>query len=111
MEAAVEAARTAFKTSWGLKVPGSERGRLLWKLADLIAANLDELAALEALNAGMIPIPRLSDSYSDITAGKRFNDVKHGDLKTAGETLRYFAGWADKNHGQTIEVKYQLQWT
>lgn len=43
----------AYKTSWGLKVPGVERGRLLSKLADLVEANIDELAALESLNIGM----------------------------------------------------------
>ena len=43
----------AYKTSWGLKTPGATRGKLLHKLADLIEANLDEFAALEALNGGM----------------------------------------------------------
>ena len=52
VEAAVAAARAAFKSSWGLKVPGAERGKMLWKLGDLVEAHFDELAALEALNAG-----------------------------------------------------------
>ncbi len=43
----------AYKTSWGLKVPGTDRGRMLSKLADLIEKNADEFAALEALNVGM----------------------------------------------------------
>jgi acyl-CoA reductase-like NAD-dependent aldehyde dehydrogenase len=42
----------AYKTSWGLKCPGSVRGKLLNKLADLIEANIDEFAALEALDVG-----------------------------------------------------------
>jgi aldehyde dehydrogenase (NAD+) len=42
----------AYKTSWGLKCPGSVRGRLLNNLADLIEANIDEFAALEALDNG-----------------------------------------------------------
>lgn len=49
---AVEAARKAYKTSWGTKVPASERGRLLNKLADLIERDVDQLSALEALDAG-----------------------------------------------------------
>lgn len=52
VDRAVEAAQKAFKTSWGLKVPGNERGRLLNKLADILEKNADELAALEALDAG-----------------------------------------------------------
>lgn len=42
----------AYKTSWGLKVPGKTRGLILGKLADLIEANADEFAALESLNVG-----------------------------------------------------------
>ena len=49
---AVEVARKAYKTSWGLKVPGAERGKLLNKLADLVESNIDELSALESLNVG-----------------------------------------------------------
>lgn len=52
VDAAVEAARKAYKTSWGLKCAGYERGRLLSKLADLMEANIDEIAALEALDGG-----------------------------------------------------------
>lgn len=54
VDAAVAAARAAFKSSWGLKVSGYDRGRMLSKLADIIEANADELAALEALNAGQL---------------------------------------------------------
>lgn len=42
----------AYKTSWGLKCPGAERGKLLNKLADLVEKNIDEFAALETLNTG-----------------------------------------------------------
>lgn len=52
IDIAVKAAKNAFKSSWGFKVPGSERGRLLNKLADLVEKNQDALAALEALDAG-----------------------------------------------------------
>ena len=53
VDRAVQAAREAFKKSWGLKVSGYERGRLLAKFADIIEQNIDELAALEALDGGM----------------------------------------------------------
>lgn len=42
----------AYKNSWGLKAPGSERGRLMYKLADLLEKHRDELGALESLNVG-----------------------------------------------------------
>jgi aldehyde dehydrogenase (NAD+) len=54
VDAAVKAAQKAYKTSWGLKVPGSTRGQLLTKLADLLAQNVDELAALDSLNNGAL---------------------------------------------------------
>ena len=49
---AVQAAKHAFKTVWGLKTPGHDRARLLCKLADLMERNHDSIAALEALDAG-----------------------------------------------------------
>ena len=52
IEAAVKAARAAYKTSWGQKVSGTERGRLLDKLADLMEKHADELSAIDALEAG-----------------------------------------------------------
>lgn len=52
VDLAVNAAKKAYKTSWGLKVPGSERGLLLSKLADLMEKHGDELSALETLDAG-----------------------------------------------------------
>ena len=53
VDLAVKAAREAYKTSWGLKVSGYDRGRLLSKLADVIEQNIDELSAIEALDCGM----------------------------------------------------------
>jgi aldehyde dehydrogenase (NAD+) len=52
VDTAVKAARQAFKTTWGLKIPGSERGALLLKLADLMERDQDKLAAVESLNGG-----------------------------------------------------------
>ena len=56
VDRAVSAARRAYETSWGLKVPGPRRGELLYKLADLMVLHFDELAALEALDNGKTSI-------------------------------------------------------
>ncbi|KXN81421.1 Aldehyde dehydrogenase [Leucoagaricus sp. SymC.cos] len=86
VDIAVKAARKAYKTSWGLKVPGSERGRILGKFADLLEKHTDALASLEALNVG-----------------KPFLAAK-SDLAGCVGLVRYYAGWADKIHGKTIET-------
>lgn len=52
IDIAVDAAHKAFDTTWGLNTPGSVRGHMLMKLADLMEENKDELAALEALDNG-----------------------------------------------------------
>ncbi len=65
----------------------ADRGRLLFKLADLIEKNAEELAALESLNCGKT----ISDS--------------RGDMQGVVNTLRYYAGWADKIEGRTVPVR------
>src|SRR5437588_8148637 len=67
---------------------GAERGRLLNKLADLVEKNQDELAALESLDNG-----------------KTLKDARTADLPLTIKAYRYYAGWADKNHGKTIPVE------
>ncbi|KAG8947137.1 aldehyde dehydrogenase (NAD(P)(+)) ald5 [Tulasnella sp. 424] len=95
VDKAVEAAHKAFKTSWGLKVPGSQRGKLLMKLADLMEQNIDELAALETLDNG-----------------KAFATAKSFDVQASADTIRYYGGWCDKHHGKTIEVdEHKLAYT
>jgi aldehyde dehydrogenase (NAD+) len=59
IEVAAQAARIAYKQKWGLRVPGAERSKLLHKLADLIEASADRLAALEALNVGQSVAPHV----------------------------------------------------
>ncbi|KDQ51384.1 hypothetical protein JAAARDRAFT_140360 [Jaapia argillacea MUCL 33604] len=87
VDIAVKVAQDAFDKSWGLNVAGSERGKLLWKLADLMEQNADELAALEALDVG-----------------KAYSVARNFDINGCIATLRYYAGWSDKDHGQTIET-------
>ena len=52
VDLAVNVAQKAFESSWGLKKPGTERGKLMLKLATLIEEHADELAAIETLNSG-----------------------------------------------------------
>ncbi|KAH8983460.1 aldehyde dehydrogenase [Lactarius akahatsu] len=87
VDRAVQAAKRAFHTSWGLKAPGALRGKLLADLADLIEKHSDELASLESLDNG-----------------KTFTNSKHIDLAMSIATIRYYSGWADKIHGQVIET-------
>ncbi|KAG2366983.1 putative 1-pyrroline-5-carboxylate dehydrogenase [Suillus spraguei] len=87
IDIAVQAAKKAYKERWGLKVPGAQRGRILNKLADLLQANADEFSALEALDVG-----------------KAFNIARNGDIPAAIAVFRYYAGWADKIQGKTIET-------
>lgn len=90
IDRAVAAARRAYDTSWGLKVPGTERGKLLSKLVALMEANADRLSAIETLDNG-----------------KTFSWARTVDVAFSIETVRYYAGWADKVHGQVIETNEQ----
>ncbi|OJJ62507.1 hypothetical protein ASPSYDRAFT_41174 [Aspergillus sydowii CBS 593.65] len=85
VDTAVAAARAAFEGSWRQVTP-SERGRLINKLADLMERDIDTLAAIEALDNG-----------------KAFTMAKVDTANAIG-CLRYYAGWADKIHGQTIDT-------
>ncbi len=84
---AVAAARQAFDSGPWRKISGSERGRLMTRLADLIEAHKDELARLETLDNG-----------------KPLGDSLAADLPLTIACYRYYAGWADKLHGKTIPV-------
>ena len=84
---AVAAARRAFEEGPWRKMSATERGRLMYKLADLIEANKKDLAALETLDNG-----------------KPFGDSLAADLPLTIACYRYYAGWADKNHGKTIPI-------
>lgn len=87
VEKAVKAARRAFEHGPWRKLPASERGRMLHRLADLIEKHADELAALESLDNG-----------------KPVSIAKAVDVAATVGCFRYFAGWSDKVHGKTIPV-------
>ena len=52
VDRAVAAADKAFHSTWGTNVPGFERGKFLFKLAELMERDIDILASLEALDNG-----------------------------------------------------------
>lgn len=54
VDCAVSAAQKAFDTVWGLNAPGSYRAKLMHRLAELMEAKKEELAALEALDVGTL---------------------------------------------------------
>src|SRR5438128_5118003 len=89
VDRAVTAARRAFEDRSGAwrKMSASERGRLIWKLADLIEKNLDELAELETLDNG-----------------KPIFESRYVDMPMVIDVLRYYAGWATKIHGETVNT-------
>ncbi len=87
VDKAVIAARKAFEAGPWRKMSASERGRLMYKLADLIEQNKEELARLETLDNG-----------------KPLRDSLNADLPLTIACYRYYAGWADKIQGKTIPV-------
>jgi aldehyde dehydrogenase (NAD+) len=87
VDKAVRAARRAFEHGPWRKTSASERGRLLYRLADLIEQNADELAQLETLDNG-----------------KPVAMARAADLPLTIACYRYYAGWADKIQGKTIPV-------
>jgi aldehyde dehydrogenase (NAD+) len=101
---AVQAARKAFETTWGLKTPGSTRGLLLNKLADIMEANADELAALESLDNGMSTKLSCVSILRNVCVGKTYSWSRGTDVAESIKTIRYYAGWADKVQGKTIET-------
>ncbi len=87
IDRAVKAARRAFESGPWRKMTPSERGRLVWKLADLIEAHLEELAQLETLDNG-----------------KPISVSRVADVPLAADLFRYMAGWATKIEGNTIPI-------
>ena len=87
VDAAVAAARAAFDGPWG-KLSARERGKLVWKIGERLMERADELARLETLHNG-----------------KPIFESRQSEVPAAAECFQYFAGWADKIHGETVPVK------
>jgi phenylacetaldehyde dehydrogenase len=84
---AVAAARAAFETGPWSKLTPSERGRMIWKLADLIEKHAEEFAQLESLDNG-----------------KPLAIARVADVPLTVDMFRYMAGWATKIEGNTIKL-------
>ncbi len=82
---AVAAARRAFDESPWSKMSTSQRGQLVWKVADLLEANLEEFAEIESIDNG-----------------KPFSVAPVADLPLAVDMFRYMAGWATMISGKTL---------
>ncbi|KAI4350872.1 hypothetical protein L6164_005279 [Bauhinia variegata] len=92
VDLAVKAARDAFDNGPWPRMPGVARAKIMLKLADLIEENIEELAALDAIDAG-----------------KLYSWCKNVDIPQVAATLRYYAGAADKIHGETLKMAQELQ--
>ncbi|HEX4075552.1 MAG TPA: aldehyde dehydrogenase family protein [Candidatus Acidoferrales bacterium] len=84
---AVAAARAAFEKGAWRDITPSERGRLIWKLADLLEKHAEEFAQLECLDQG-----------------KPLALARIADIPVSIDQLRYYAGWATKVEGSTIPI-------
>lgn len=87
IDQAVKAARQAFESGPWSRMTSSERGRLIWKIADLLEENLEEFAQLESLDNG-----------------KPLSVARVADIPLAVDMFRYMAGWATKIEGTTIPI-------
>jgi len=87
IDRAVRAARNAFDDGpWGRLTP-SERGRIIWRIGDLILAHAEELAQLETLDNG-----------------KPYAVALGADVPLAADMFHYMAGWATKIEGNSINI-------
>jgi phenylacetaldehyde dehydrogenase len=84
---AVRAARRAFEDGPWSRMTPSERGRIIWRIGDLILEHTDELAQLESLDNG-----------------KPFAVAQAADVPLAADLFHYMAGWATKIEGNTISI-------
>ena len=87
IEQAVKAARKAFDHGPWRRLTASERGRLIWKLADLLEQHTEEFAYIESLDNG-----------------KPLTIARAADVPLAVDLFRYMAGWATKIEGNTIPI-------
>ena len=85
IDRAVKSAKHAFESDGWQHMPARDRGLLLFRLADLVEENIDEIARIETLQNG-----------------KPYFESRQIDLPELIAVLRYYAGWADKIHGETL---------
>lgn len=90
---AVLSAEAAFKNTWRFVAPEKCRA-LLNKLADLIERDAEDLASLQAVDAGVL-----------------YRQSLAMDIPQAVETCRYYAGWVDKLEGQSMKISQGMAYT
>jgi aldehyde dehydrogenase (NAD+) len=88
IDLAVTAARKAFEEGPWRNIDARDRGRVLLEIANLIEKNKEELALLETLDNG-----------------KPISETTNVDIPLVIDCFIYYAGWADKIHGETIPVR------
>jgi phenylacetaldehyde dehydrogenase len=87
VDQAVKAARRAFDGGPWRSMSPSARGKIIWKIGDLILKYLEELAQLESLDNG-----------------KPIAVARAADVVLAADLFHYMAGWATKIEGQSISL-------
>ena len=87
IDLAVKAARKAFDAGKWTSIPTNERGKIIWKIGDLIDKHTEELAQLESLDNG-----------------KPVTIAGAADVPLSSDIMRYMAGWATKIEGETIPI-------
>jgi len=87
VDLAVEAAHRALEQGEWPKMSPADRGKLLWRIADLIDHYADELAQIETLDNG-----------------KPISISRPGDVRASSDVFRYYAGWPTKLRGETNPV-------
>ena len=87
VDAAVAQARASADAGIWRGLPGNERAKILWRVADLIDQRADDLAQIDSLNTGM--------PYKQA----------HRIMATSAETFRYYAGWCTKVNGIAHDVQ------
>ena len=86
VDAAVRSALETFESDAWRGTSARKRGEMLHRLGELCLRDIDELARLETLNNGK---PVLESAI---------------DVRLTAQTFKYYGGWADKVHGETIPV-------
>src|ERR1700752_359069 len=84
---AVAGAKASFESGVWCQLPGTQRAKAMWPIADLIDEHADEFAQLDSLNTGM---PLMQAQLQ---------------MSTCSEFFRYYAGWCSKLNGVAYDVK------
>ena len=87
VDQAVAAAKASFESGVWSQLPGRERAKIMWRIADLIDEHADEFARLDSLNTGM---PLMQATLQ---------------MSTCSEFFRYYAGWCSKINGVAYDVR------